>query len=119
MRLPLMRPENFRGRGMPMDRGYAWAGINLHVRSGMHSPKEIERIVLREDFAGEDLTKAETTWVRDELERAWSAKLEGEKSWPPVTDWDRLDAAFAQLEAGGIMAMHNAGVEFSDCASEV
>jgi hypothetical protein len=102
-----------------MDRGYAWAGINLHVWSGLHPAKDIERIVLNDYFRGEDLTKAEKTWVSEELERAWSAKLEEEKSWPAVTDWDRLDAAFARLEVGGIMAMHNAGVEYSDCSSMV
>jgi hypothetical protein len=104
---------------MPIDRGYAWAMINLHVWSGLHSPQEIERIVLDECFREEDLTEAEKTWIGEELERAWSEKLEEEKGWPALTDWDRLDAAFASLDAGGIMAMHDAGVEPSDCPSMV
>src|SRR5262245_14884781 len=101
---------------MPIDRSYASAKINVLVWSGSRSLKEIERILLVECFAGEDLTKAERTWVAEELQRAWSAKLEDEKTWPDRTDWDRLYAAFTNLNTGRIIALHEAGFAFSDAS---
>ena len=39
-----------------------------------------------------------------ELARAWNAQREEAKGWSERTDNDRLDAAFAELEAAGIVA---------------
>lgn len=36
-----------------------------------------------------------------------AAKHAAERDWPAVTDCDRLDAAFAALEAGGVVARQN------------
>jgi hypothetical protein len=99
---------------MPIDRGYASAKINVYVWSGLCAPDEIERIVLRSCFEPEDITEADATWVSEEIARAWSAQLEEEKSWPATTSWDRLNAAFADLNAGGIIALHDAGMTLSD-----
>jgi hypothetical protein len=48
--------------------------------------------------------RAEAKWV---LERALSARAIEQQSWPDVTDCDRLDAAFADLEAEEIIARQN------------
>jgi hypothetical protein len=42
-----------------------------------------------------------------------------QKSWPDVTDCDRLDQAFAALEAEGILTIHNAGYTPSEGITEV
>jgi len=48
----------------------------------------------------------------------FAAKREVEKSWPKVTDWDRLDGAFHGLSKVGILALHNAGYTTSDAHSD-
>src|SRR5688572_9081067 len=98
---------------MPIDRRYASEQVTFLVWSGLRSQKESQRIVL-EDFEPEEATEADATWVGEEVARVWSAKLEEEKSWPALTDWNKLDAAFASLSAGGIIALHEAGHEFED-----
>ena len=42
-----------------------------------------------------------------------------QKSWPQVTDCDRLDRAFAALEQQGVIALHRAGCTQSDGLEEV
>lgn len=41
------------------------------------------------------------------VDTAWQARLAEERAWPDVTDSDRLDAAFEELEDAGIVAMMN------------
>ena len=48
------------------------------------------------------------------IEEMWEKKLSEEKSWPEVTDVDRLHQAFAALEAKSILAFHNLGQTNSD-----
>jgi len=71
------------------------------------------------------LTAAHDTFVEElpgpTLRREASAALRqalaehnaAEKAWPDMTDCDRLDAAFAALEAGGVIARQN----FTCCGS--
>jgi hypothetical protein len=47
------------------------------------------------------------------LREAVAAQARAERSWPAVTDCDRFDAAFADLEAAGIVCRHN----FSCCGT--
>lgn len=42
--------------------------------------------------------------VRDETVKAFNRQFEAQRDWPAVTDCDRLDAAFAELNAAGIVA---------------
>ena len=99
---------------MPIDRSYASEQLRFLVWSGLRSQKESRQIVLEDCFRPEDITEADATWLGEEVARIWSAKLEEEKSWPAVTDWDTLDAAFSFLWKDGIMALHQAGYEPSD-----
>jgi hypothetical protein len=48
-----------------------------------------------------------------------AAKREAERTWPAVTDCDRLDRAFQALERHGIIALHRAGFTQSDGLDEV
>jgi hypothetical protein len=111
---PAQGGRNLLGTKMPIDRSHASEQIKLLVWSGLRSQKESRRIVLDDCFRPEEVTEADATWVGEEVARAWSAKLEEEKPWPALTDWDKLDAAFASLRAGGIIALHQAGYEPSD-----
>lgn len=46
-------------------------------------------------------------------------QLKLESQWPAVTDWDRFDAAFAQLEEAGVVCRHNFSCCPSCAASEI
>jgi hypothetical protein len=58
-------------------------------------------------LADEDLGDALIDSVPGMVDRAIAAQLDAQKSWPSVTDCDRLDAAFTRLEASGIVARQN------------
>jgi hypothetical protein len=89
--------------------------VRSYVRFGFYRPAEVERIVGEDVFAG-----AIPRERLRELVQAEVARLKTEQaSWPAVTDCDRLDQAFAALEAEGILAVHDAGAEPSDGISEV
>ncbi|TXH68561.1 MAG: hypothetical protein E6Q88_09845 [Lysobacteraceae bacterium] len=61
----------------------------------------------------------DTAWLRDELKAEFEKKRRDETSWPTTTDNDRLERAFAALEAHGIIALHNAGYTQQDGMSDV
>ena len=63
-------------------------------------------------------TADDDAWVTDEVDRQLAGKFAAEATWPKVTDWDRLDAAFKQIEARKILALHNAGNTQSDAMSD-
>src|SRR5690348_10309272 len=89
--------------------------IQRYVRYGFYRPTEVERIV------GEDMLGGKVPRKRlRELVKAEVARHQGEqKSWPAVTDCDRLDKAFAALRAEGILAIHNAGMTPSEGIGEM
>ena len=49
----------------------------------------------------------------------FARKQAAEKTWPQTTDCDRLEAAFAELNAQGIIALQNAGYTLSDGLSDI
>lgn len=54
------------------------------------------------------------------LIKAEAARHKAEqKSWPAVTDCDRLDEAFVSLERNDILALHNAGATASEGIDEM
>lgn len=74
------------------------------VRSGLGSAQERRRGVaeaIRADHPGLDAQTTATTWIA-EAEAAWD---EASRSWPAETDHDRLIAAFAALEARGVVVL--------------
>jgi hypothetical protein len=89
--------------------------IERYVRYGFYQPAEVERIVGEDVFSGAIPRKRLRELVKAEVVRQ---KAE-QKSWPAVTDCDRLDRAFAALEAEGILAIHNAGFTPSEGIAEM
>jgi hypothetical protein len=89
--------------------------IRSYVRYGFYKPAEIEQILFQDVFDG--------AFPRERLRELIKAEVElqqvEQRSWPKVTDCDRLDRAFRALEAEGILALHNAGMEPSDGMTEV
>jgi len=46
-------------------------------------------------------------------------KINAEKDWPKITDYDKLHQVFYELHEHGICALHNAGYTMSDGYSDV
>jgi hypothetical protein len=89
--------------------------IERFVRYGFFQPAEIEQIVGDDVLSGAIPRKRLRESIKAEIARQ---KAE-QKSWPEVTDCDRLDQAFAALRAEGILAIHNAGYTPSECIAEM
>jgi hypothetical protein len=93
---------------------YILDAIRNWVWSGFYSPDEVNALIddILEDDADEAMLRAA---VAPEFER----KAAAEASWPDTTDCDRLDHAFEELNARGVIALHNAGYTMSDGIGDV
>jgi hypothetical protein len=93
---------------------YILAAIRAWVWSGFYAPDKVDAMIddLLEEGADEAMLRAA---VRPEFDR----KAAAEASWPNTTDCDRLDRAFEDLNARGVVALHNAGYTMSDGLDDV
>jgi len=88
------------------------AFIGRLVAAGFESPEDI--LQAARDYLGEDLDQQRIDIESGPmLERALAAHAAAEKTWPALTDCDRLDAAFAALDRKGVIARQN----FSCCGN--
>lgn len=86
--------------------------IRRDVAAGFYDEDEIlcGAVELYEGEIESSLAAAESRkWLAEEL----AANAAEQKSWPAVTDCDRLDAAFAALESTGVISRQN----FSCCGN--
>lgn len=87
------------------------------VWSGFYGSDEIVEMVLEHCFL-EDIpvnVNTLTRAVRDEIED----KLEDQQSWPAVTDCERLDRIFDELNNEGIIALSNVGFNETEALEEI
>jgi class 3 adenylate cyclase len=93
---------------------YILDAIRTWVWSGFYSPAEVEQLI-------DDILEpgADEAMLRAAVAPEFAKKAAAEASWPGRTDCDRLDAAFAELNAAGIIALHNAGYTMSDGHEDV
>ena len=90
--------------------------IRHHVWSGFYNPGEILTIVTEEAFEpGEIDTGEASAIIASEVAR----KTKEEALWPSITDCDKLDTVFKELNAMGIIALQNAGYTQSDGMSDM
>ncbi len=83
------------------------------LRNGFLADEQMEQDVL--DYASDSMTDFDLELDDDTLKQITSEELAAARkahraemaTWPKVTDCDRLDAAFTELNAMGIMARHN------------
>jgi hypothetical protein len=93
---------------------YVLECIRTWVWSGFYSPDDVQEMI--GDVLEED---ADERMLRVAVGPEFARKAVAEAGWPKRTDCDRLDAAFAELEAVGIIALQNAGYTMSDGISDV
>lgn len=78
--------------------------VALIVKSGFRTRDE----ALSEAVEVADFTcDIDDDAVRAIVDETFEALLEDEKTWPEITDFDRLSAAFDALERRGFVALHN------------
>ncbi|MDD3482317.1 hypothetical protein [Azovibrio restrictus] len=93
---------------------YILESIKKWVWSGYYQPDHVCEMLC--DILEEDVDE---NVMRQAIDIEFSKKAEEEKSWPPVTDCDRLDSVFVRLDKAGICACQNAGYTMSDGYSDV
>jgi len=86
------------------------------VRGGFEDRARIIEIFCAEMYAPGELDAAEVVAAVD---AALASLARDKATWPAVTDCDRLDQAFATLDALGIIALQNAGYTQSDGYDDV
>ena len=90
------------------------------VWSGFYSSLEIMEIVLDEFEPGLQQSEDEVTLALSQVVvQQRRAKSRAQEDWPPVTDCDKLEAAFSQLNQAGIIALHNVGYSQAQGLEEV
>lgn len=90
-------------------KSYILAYIHTWVWSGFYDKQDVVRMlddILEPDVDADEMRAAITTEFRQ--------KVAAERDWPEITDCDRLDAAFAALNAEGVCALQNTGMTQSD-----
>jgi hypothetical protein len=90
--------------------------VRSYVWSGEYDGEEVASLI--EDQLGEG-DEVDEGWLRKVIRSEVAAKRKAEKTWPKVTDCDRLDRAFKALERQGVIALHMAGFTQTDGLEEV
>ena len=80
--------------------------IQIRVWSGFHSLSDVLEML---EYCDEDEADADVRMLAEFARAEVQEKREAEAAWPPITDCDRLDAAFDALNNMGIIALHYAG----------
>ena len=100
-------PEDTRGR------------IHDLVWCGFCPDADVEWMITDEYLDPDELTSEDRAWVKAEAARICTAKRTAEAGWPAQTEYDRLEAVFAQLRSEKIIALHRAGNTLSDGHDDV
>jgi len=90
--------------------------IRLYVWSGFYGADKVVEIV---DETIVQPGEIDQDWLRAKVKEAFGKKWAEEKTWPSVTDCDRLDRVFKRLRDQGILALQNAGYTQSDGLDDV
>jgi len=83
---------------------------------GLYDAPEVRDILLEDIF---EPGEVEPAWVEAQIDEEFARKLQVERAWPLVTDCDKLDRAFDELNDAGIIAIQNAGYTQDEGMEEV
>lgn len=81
------------------------------VDSGFYSAEDAFEVLTEEMFAPGEI---HLEWAKSTIDELFRVKLDDQKNWPNVTDCDRLDKAFDEMNSSGIIALQNAGMTQSE-----
>ncbi|MCR8958182.1 hypothetical protein M0765_010725 [Variovorax sp. S2] len=95
------------------------ARIHELVWCGFYPDADVEWLITDEYLDPDELTGEDRAWVKAEAARICAAKRADEARWPEQTEYDRLEAVFAQLRSEKIIALHRAGNTLSDGHDDV
>src|SRR5262249_49801344 len=90
--------------------------VRRYVWSGEYDREEVS--ILIEEQLGEG-DEVDEDWLDKEIRREFAAKRKAGKTWPKVSDCDRLYRAFDALERQGVIALHMAGYTQTDGLDDV
>ena len=76
--------------------------------------QDMAKDLLYQDLISEEQVVPKAASLEKFAKRVWDQKLQEEKSWPDVTDFERLDSVFERLLSLRIVALHKAGFTMSD-----
>lgn len=86
--------------------------IRSQVAHGYYPPPVVLASVA--DLCAEDLPEVTLPELEAEVAKAFDSQATLEKTWPKVTDCDRLFSAFDALRKSGLLALENCGVTLQD-----
>jgi hypothetical protein len=89
--------------------------INEKVREGFQAKEDLMVAFCEEMYEPGELDEDE---VSAAIDAAFERLAAEQLSWPVVTDCDRLDQVFANLNSRGVVALQNAGYTQSDGISD-
>ena len=95
---------------MPLN-AHVQSEITVLVPGGFDDAKRILEIIIDERHEPGELDAAEVQHYLALCLQDWER---AKRSWPRITDCDRLDLAFEQLEQQGVLCRQNAGQTQSD-----
>ncbi|KZX15344.1 hypothetical protein MBCUT_15580 [Methanobrevibacter cuticularis] len=84
--------------------------IAILINSGFYSEAEILEII-EEQFIDEDIS---LNVITDIISKKFNEKLDIEKTWKEITDFDKLKLCFDELSQNKIIAIHNAGYDIDE-----
>lgn len=90
--------------------------IKQLVWSGFFEEERILEIIMEEMFEPGEIDEALTL---SQIKSEFAQKIRDEASWPTITDCDRLDQIFSELNQAGIIALQNAGYTQSDGMDDI
>jgi len=85
--------------------------IAARVRSAFYDKESLMELFCEEMYEPGELDPDDVSAAIDAELSKWEAE---QPTWPAVTDCDRLDAAFAAINARGVISLQNAGYTQSD-----
>lgn len=79
--------------------------VEVWVRPGFHVRSEV--LEYARDYRDDGVPGLTDHELDQLVDRTWAAQLAEQATWPEETDADRIEAAFADLDAGGVVARMN------------
>jgi len=91
---------------------YIADSIKTWVSSGFYDQEEIQEMI-------DDIPEADVDMLRSLVKKEIAIKQQEERTWPKITDCDKIDAVFEALNKEGVVALQNAGYTMSDGHDDV